>query len=68
MIDEEKLKKIVETFAAYNVDIKTDGFQITSIDGNSVVLDAQSYMPDHLVEVINKVVTQHIIKKVWGFF
>ncbi|UDM32281.1 hypothetical protein [Lentilactobacillus laojiaonis] len=68
MMNEEKLQKIVDIFASYNVDIKTNDYQITSINGDNVLLDTKSYMPNQLIELIGKILSQQVIKKAWGFF
>ncbi len=65
MIDEAKLTMIVETFASYNVEIRTQGMTIIAINGEPTHFEAQTFMQDQLIEMICKVLANQIIKETW---
>ncbi|AQW21378.1 hypothetical protein PL11_005250 [Lentilactobacillus curieae] len=65
MMTEQKLRAIVDVYARYNVEIKTDQMKITSINQHEVDFDANTYMQDQLIELIAKVLANQLIKEVF---
>ncbi|MGF2384736.1 hypothetical protein [Lentilactobacillus otakiensis] len=67
MLNEEKLRVIVETFAKYNIEIQTAGMQIVGINGQSADFDGTTFMQDQLIEMICKVMANQLIHETWKY-
>lgn len=65
-MNENELKKLVLVFAKYNIKIDHNGVIITQIDHQPAKLDASTYMPDQMVELICKFMQTQIIKDMWN--
>ncbi|EHO50149.1 hypothetical protein [Lentilactobacillus kisonensis] len=65
MMNEHKLRAIVETFAKYNIKIETDKLKLTKVNGHPVDFDATKYMQDQLIELICKVMANQLVAEVW---
>ena len=65
MLNEEKLQVIAETFAKYNIEIRTAGMQIVGINGQPANFDATTFMQDQLIEMICKVMANQLIHETW---
>ncbi|KRK89619.1 hypothetical protein [Lentilactobacillus sunkii] len=65
MMNEDKLRAIVETFANYNIGIQTEGMHIVGINGQAADFDANTFMQDQLIEMICKVMANQLIHETW---
>ncbi|TPR14712.1 hypothetical protein [Apilactobacillus timberlakei] len=65
-MNENELKKLVLVFAKYNIKIKHSDLMITQINEQPATLDAGTYMPDQMVELICKFMKTQIIKDIWN--
>lgn len=65
-MNENELKKIILVFAKYNIKIEHSGLMITQINQKAATLDAGTYMPDQMVELICKFMQTQIIKDMWN--
>lgn len=50
------LQKLTELLKAYNIELKTDGTQITHVNGHVAELNGEDYMPDQLINVVLQIV------------
>lgn len=65
MMNEDKLRAIVETFAKYNIDIQAEGMHIVGINGQAADFDVNTFMQDQLIEMICKVMANQLIHETW---
>lgn len=65
MMNEDKLRAMIATFANYNIDIQVSGMQIVAINGQPADLDAKTFMQDQLIEMICKVMANQLIHETW---
>lgn len=65
MMNEDKLRAIVETFGKYNIGIQAEGMHIVGINGQAADFDANTFMQDQLIEMICKVMANQLIHETW---